>query len=259
MAEAIGVAQWPMEGFVMNTATIATMDAVEIKCTIRPDQELRAARAMEVDEDTADIRLIYFYDTPDLELFKAGVVLRARLVKGDTDDSTVKFRPVEPASIPRDWQRWKGFKLEADWVGDHVVCSASLTGLQQRDEIDEVAKGKRAIGKLFSSDQERFLTEFHKGPVGFEKLRVMGPIRVLRWKPKHETFSHELTLEEWRLPSGDEPVEVSIKAPPNEALQARKEFETHLRELGLDPEGAQDTKTRTALEYFARSLKEAEA
>ena len=34
MAEAIGVAQWPMEGFVMNTATIATMDAVEIKCTI---------------------------------------------------------------------------------------------------------------------------------------------------------------------------------------------------------------------------------
>jgi hypothetical protein len=112
---------------------------------------------------------------------------------------------------------------------------------------------------LFSSDQERFLREFHKGPVGFGKLRVMGPIRVLRWKPKHETFPHELTLEEWRLPNGDELVEVSIKAPPNEALQARKEFATHLRELGLDPEGAQDTKTRTALEYFAGILKEAEA
>ena len=240
----------------MNTTAI---NAVEIKVTIRADQELRAEREMEVDEDTADVRLIYFYDTPDLNLFNAGVVMRARLVKGDADDSTVKFRPVEPASIPRDWQRWKGFKLEADWVGDRVVCSASLTDLQQRDEIDEVAKGKRAIGKLFSSDQERFLREFHKGPVGFGKLRVMGPIRVLRWKPKHETFPHELTLEEWRLPSGEELVEVSIKAPPNEALQARKEFETHLRELGLDPEGAQDTKTRTALEYFASILKEAES
>ena len=243
----------------MNTTAMAAMDAVEIKCTIRPDQELQAERAMEVDEDTADVRLVYFYDTPDLDLFKAGVVLRARLVKGDADDSTVKIRPVEPASIPSDWQRWNGFKLEADWVGDRVVCSASLTDLQQRDEIDEVAKGKRAIGKLFSSDQERFLTEFHKGPVGFGKLRVMGPIRVLRWKPKHETFPHELTLEEWRLPSGDELVEVSIKAPPNEALQARKEFEMHLRELGLDPEGAQDTKTRTALEYFASILREAES
>ena len=109
--------------------------------------------AMEVDEDTADVRLVYFFDTPDLDLFKAGVVLRARLVKGDADDSTVKFRPVEPASIPKDWQRWKGFKLEADWVGDRGVRSASLTSLQQRDEIDEVKKGKRAIGKLFSSDQ----------------------------------------------------------------------------------------------------------
>ena len=243
----------------MNPTEMAAMDAVEIKCTIRPDQELRAERAMEVDEDTADVRLVYFYDTPDLDLFKAGVVLRARPVKGDADNSTVKFRPVEPASIPRDWQRWEGFKLEADWVGDRVVCSASLTVLQQRDEIDEVAKRKRAIGKLFSSDQERFLREFHKVPVGFGKLRVMGPIRVLRWKPKHETFPHELTLEEWRLPSGEELVEVSIKAPPNEALHARKEFETHLRKLGLDPEGAQDTKTRTALEYFASTLKEAES
>jgi hypothetical protein len=185
----------------MNTTAMAAIDAVEIKCTIRPDQELRAERAMEVDEDTADVRLVYFYDTPNLDLFKAGVVLRARLVKGDADDSTVKFRPVEPASIPRDWQRWKGFKLEADWVGDRVVCSASLTDLQQRDEIDEVAKGKRAIGKLFSSDQERFLREFHKGPVGFGKLRVMGPIRVLRWKPKHETFSHERILESGDFPA----------------------------------------------------------
>ena len=67
----------------MNTTAMAAMDAVEIKLTIRPDQELLAERAMAVEEDTADLRLIYFFDTPDLDLFKAGVVLRARLVKGD--------------------------------------------------------------------------------------------------------------------------------------------------------------------------------
>ena len=212
---------------------------------------------MEVDEDTADVRLVYFFDTPDLDLFKAGVVLRARLVKGDADDSTVKFRPVEPASIPKDWQRWKGFKLEADWVGDRVVCSASLTNLQQRDEIDEVAKGKRAIGKLFSSDQERFLREFYKGPVGSESCASWAQSACCAGGRSTRLFASG-SSKSGRLPSGDDLVEVSIKAP-NEALQARKEFETHLRELGLDPEGAQDTKTRTALEYFARILKEAEA
>jgi hypothetical protein len=236
-----------------RSSALAEMDAVEIKVTVRPDQELRAERAMELNEDTAEVRVIYFYDTPKLDLFNAGVALRARLVKGDDDDSTVKFRPVEASSIAKDWKRLKGFKVEADCVGERIVCSASLTAIQKRDEIDDVAKGKRAIDKLFSKDQERFLTEFYKGSVDFGKLRVMGPIRVLRWKLKHESFPHELTLEEWRLPDGEDLVEVSIKTEPSKAAQAQKQFDEHLRGLGLDPQGAQETKTRTALEYFAKA------
>ena len=242
-----------------KSRALAAMDAVEIKVTIRPDQELRAERAMEVNEDTAEVRVLYFYDTPDHHLFNAGVALRARLVKGDADDSTVKFRPVEAARISRDWEQLEGFKLEADCVGDRVVCSASLSALQQRGEIDDVTKGKRSIDKLFSKDQERFLNEFYKGPVDFGRLRVMGPIRVLRWKLRHKNFPHELTLEEWRLPNGEDLVEVSIKVPPKKAPQAQKEFDKHLREFGLDPKGDQQTKTRTALEYFAKTLKEAQS
>jgi hypothetical protein len=238
-------------------APMSAMDAVEIKVTVRPDQELRAERAMELDEDSADVRVIYFYDTPRLDLFRAGVALRARLVKGDDDDSTVKFRPVEAKAIAPEWKKLDGFKLEADCVGPRVVCSASLTEMQKRDEIDQVAKGKRPIHRLFSKDQERFLGDFYAGSIDFEKLRVMGPIRVLRWKSEHEDFPHQLTTEEWRLPDGDDLVEVSIKVPPGKAVSARKAFDRHLRKLGLDPEGAQETKTRTALEYFAKGFRKA--
>jgi hypothetical protein len=242
-----------------HARALAHMDAVEIKVTIRPDQELLAERAMELNEDTAAVRIIYFYDTPQLELCDAGVVLRARLVKGDDDDSTVKFRPVEAAKIAEEWKQLKGFKLEADCVGDRVVCSASLTVLQKRDEIDDVAKGKWPIEKLFSKDQERFLGEFYKGPVDVAKLRVLGPIRVLRWKLTQKGFPHELTLEEWRLPDGEDLVEVSIKTLPEDASQAQKDFDKHLRNLGLDPKGAQETKTRTALEYFAKAYGKAKS
>ncbi|WP_380878551.1 hypothetical protein ACFB49_17410 [Sphingomonas sp. DBB INV C78] len=230
----------------------AGMDAVEIKVTIRPDQELRAERAMEVNEDTADIRLIYFYDTADLDLFEAGVALRARLVKGDDDDSTVKFRTEKRATVSQEWMDLEGFKLEADCVGERAVFSASLTHLQKRDEIDEVANGERPIHRLFCQDQERFFKEVYKGPNDFENLCVMGPIRVLRWKLEHKGFPHRLTVEEWRLPNGDDLVEVSIKVPPDEARSAQKAFCDHLEKLGLDPQGAQETKTRTALQYFAK-------
>jgi hypothetical protein len=64
-----------------------------------------------------------------------------------------------------------------------------------------------------------------------------------------------LTTDEWRLPDGEDLLEVSIKVEPDEAATARRAFESHLRELGLDPAGAQETKTRTALERLARTLK----
>ena len=47
------------------------------------------------------------------------------------------------------------------------------------------------------------------------------------------------------------------RALPPEALEAQMEFVAHLRKLGLDPEAVQGTKTRAALEYFAKILKEA--
>ena len=128
---------------------IDAMDAVEIKDTIRPDQELRAERAMELEADTAEIRVVYFYDTPELTLFDAGTVLRARLVKGDDDDSTVKFRPVDASKISGEWRRVEGFKLEADFVGDRVVCSASLTSSVARQVRRSVDMSSRS--RIWSS------------------------------------------------------------------------------------------------------------
>jgi hypothetical protein len=90
-------------------------------------------------------------------------------------------------------------------------------------------------------------------PIKFEQLKTLGPIRVLLWKTRHEGFPYELTSEEWRLPDGQDLLEVSIKVKPDESQKAMKAFEKHLRELGLDPHGAQETKTRTALEYFVSS------
>ena len=78
---------------------------------------------------------------------------------------------------------------------------------------------------------------------------------MLRWKTRHLGFAHELTAEEWRLTDGEDLLEVSIKVEPGQAATERKAFESHLRELHLDPAGAQETKTRTALKYFVQTLK----
>ncbi|MEP7270209.1 MAG: hypothetical protein ABI882_01835, partial [Acidobacteriota bacterium] len=225
----------------VKVAPVATqgIEAVEIKVTMRPDQELQALRALKLDEDSAEIRIIFFYDTPKLTLFKAGIVLRARLVKGDADDTTVKIRPVIPQAVGEGWKRVAGFKVEADRTGERVVCSASLTQMRKRSEIDAAAEGRRSIEKLFSKDQMRLVAESSAKPIDFAALQVMGPIRVLCWTTVHKGFKHKLTSEEWRLPDGEDLLEVSIKVKPADAAKAQEEFENHLRGLGLDPHGAQ--------------------
>lgn len=223
-------------------------DRVEIKVTVLKDQEAVAIEALGLDVAQAHGRSIYFYDTRGLDLYKAGVILRARQIEGGAPDSTVKIRPVDPQAIAPEWLRAPGFKLEADAVGDKVIRSASLTAEQGPDEIQQVAWRKRAISKLFSPDQERFLAAMHPGPVDLDALEVLGPIPALRQEIAHPALVHRICAELWRLSDGSHLVELSIKCPRAEANVARKVFEGFLAGIGLDPRGSQETKTRRALD-----------
>jgi hypothetical protein len=55
--------------------------------------------ALESQDLEAEHREIFFFDTPQLNLFEAGLVLRARIVQDGADDSTVKLRPVVPSEL----------------------------------------------------------------------------------------------------------------------------------------------------------------
>jgi hypothetical protein len=232
-------------------ATAGT-EAVEVKATVVDRDEARALRKLAIERKDGQPRRIFFYDTHALDLYRSGVALRAREMDGDECDSTVKIRPVEPKHVAARWREEKGFKIEADVVGADVIRSASFSVAQNRKELDEVAGGARAIAKLFSCDQEAFLAEMARVPVDFAKLVPLGPVAVLRWKCRHDGFPYyELCVEEWRLPDRRDVIEISIKAKQPEAAAAQAALEGFLVELGIERETREQTKTRTALEYFA--------
>ena len=62
-------------------------DSIELKLTV-PELAYRStAAALGVDPLDAQIRQVFFFDTPDLRLNKAGVVARARRIQGKDSDS----------------------------------------------------------------------------------------------------------------------------------------------------------------------------
>jgi hypothetical protein len=63
-----------------------------------------------------------------------------------------------------------------------------------------------------------------------------------------------MVAEMWLYPDGARIFELSTKCLPDEAFQVAAEARLFLSEHGIDLSGEQQTKTRTALEYFAAEL-----
>jgi hypothetical protein len=74
-------------------------DSVELKLTVPELHHASTVAALGMDPLVAQIRQVFFFDTPDLALDKAGVVVRARRIQGKGDDSVVKLRPVVPGEL----------------------------------------------------------------------------------------------------------------------------------------------------------------
>ena len=236
---------------------IAGVDAIEIKVTI-PDAQIEEALnryALSVDND--EERFIYFFDTPDLALFEAGVIARARRIIGDQHDSTVKFRPVNPSEVSATWRACEGFKLEADASETAVTKSASLTKPVAKGLIKQVIAGTKGIGKLFTREQDEFLAAMGRQPIDYDALRVLGPLTANRWKFTAPACPWPITAELWKRSDGARLMELSIKAPAVQAAVAIGGFMALLAEVGAERDAAQQTKTRWALEHHAAALRDA--
>jgi hypothetical protein len=200
---------------------------------------------------------VFFFDTPDLALNKQGVVVRARRVQGRGDDTVVKLRPIVPDELPPSVRKAKTMVVEVDAMPGGYVCSASFKGsLGPGDAVRQVAAGDRAIRKLYSKEQRAFYAAHAPEGLGLDDLSVLGPINVLKLKFSPKGFSRRLVAELWLYPDGERILELSTKCAPNEGFQVAAETRAFLADRGVDLYGEQQTKTKTALDFFARNLQE---
>ena len=134
------------------------------------------------------------------------------------------------------------------------VCSASFKGTADNDAIRQVAAGDRPIRKLFSKAQRQFFAAHAPKGIELDQLSVLGPIPIIKLKMNPKDFGRRVVGELWLYPDGSQIVELSTKAEPSEAFQVAAELKSFLSDLGVDLAGEQQTKTKTALEFFAGQL-----
>jgi hypothetical protein len=243
------------EQFQKMAALVKDADSVELKLTIPQAAHRTTIASLGMDPLDAQIRQVFFFDTPDLTLDKNGVVVRARRAQKKGDDSVVKLRPVVPNDLPGAYRKSPNFGIEVDAMPGGFVCSGSMKRALGPGVVRESLLGGKPIKKLFSKEQRAVFAEYAPEGVTLDDLEMLGPIFVLKLKYVPEGFARPLVGEMWLYPDDRWILELSTKCAPNEAYQVAGEARAFLAERGVTLGGEQQTKTRTALEYFAGRLK----
>ncbi|MGN6429278.1 MAG: adenylate cyclase [Gaiellaceae bacterium] len=233
-------------------ATIKEVDSVELKLTVPEPAQLSTIRALGLDPLQTQIRQVFFFDTPELALDERGLVVRARRSQRKGDDTVVKLRPVVPSELPAELRESPNFGVELDASPTAAVVSGSLKGVPSKATVLAATSGERPVRKLFSKEQQRLFAEHAPEGVTLDDLTVLGPIFVLKLKDSPEGFDRSLVTELWFYPDGSRILELSTKCEPSETFQVAAESRAFLASRGVDLGGEQQTKTRTALEFFAQ-------
>jgi len=233
-------------------------DSVELKLTVPESDQRSTVNALGMDPLAAQIRQVVFFDTPDLALDKAGVVVRARRIQGKPGDSVVKLRPVDPDTLRPELRRSPAFNVEVDALPGGFVCSATMKGvIGPKADVREAVFGRAPIRKLFTKEQRAFYSEHAPDGIALDDLSPLGPITLLKLPFTPPEYGRKLVAEMWFYPDGSRVLELSTRCGTDDAFQRAAEARAFLSQHGIDISGEQQTKTRKALDHFAEYLRAA--
>jgi len=235
-------------------ALIGSSDSVELKVTLPAEAHRTAIRTLGLDPLDAQIRQVFFFDTPDLQLHQQGIAVRARRVQGKGGDTVVKLRPVVPDELSEDARRSAAMNVEVDAMPGGYVCSASMKGKVPNENVLEAVGGARPIRKVFSKEQRAFYAAHAPEGLELDQLSILGPTFVLKEVVTPPELGRRLVAELWLLQDGSRILELSTKCAPAEAFQAAVEARAYLEGLGLELSAEPQTKTKAVLEFFAAEL-----
>jgi hypothetical protein len=229
-------------------------DSVELKVSV-PDADRRSAVAsLGIDALDAQVRQVVFFDTPDLTLNRIGVVVRARRIQRKPGDAVVKLRPLVPDDVPPAVRKSPTFGVEVDAMPGGFVCSGTMKAELDDAVVKDAIAGRLALRRLLSKEQRALFSSKAPDGLQLDDLSILGPVNVLKLKFTHEGYSRRLVAELWFYPDGSRILELSTKCETTEAFEVAAETRVFLAEHGIDLLAEPQTKTKSALRFFANEL-----
>ena len=222
-------------------SAIGRVDRVELKAIVDGDLET-AMSVLGTKVGRPRMRRVYYFDTPDLELHRRGVIVRARVTDIRGEDVAVKVRHPAPERL----RCPNGLAVELHALPLETAWSASRRRRLRSGTIERALVRHRPVRHLLGKRQRALLASLAGEEIDVDNLLVLGPVQVVRLRSG--SAKERIGVEGWVLPDGSRIVEVSAKCHPARSCSAAARFRDLIRAHGIDLAGQQSTKTRISLE-----------
>jgi hypothetical protein len=214
----------------------------EVKLLLAPTQVQAATTGLQASGEAHG--LVYFYDTPALDLLSKGVILRLR--EGAEIDLTAKLRPVAGEKFADPSGGRERYKCEVD-LNDGVENQSF--SVQDKYVTAKAPETGEELFRLLSEGQKKLLEET-KVQIDWKRVKRIAEIRSTSWATRAKSPMGKLSLELWEWPGGSI-LEVSTKVTPDAGQATYARLRDIAKKNGLALNANQRSKTATALEQIA--------
>ena len=114
--------------------------------------------------------------------------------------------------------------------------------------------GIAPLNKLLSSEQRAFYRKHAPEGLTLNSLSTLGPIFLLKMLFWPKSLGRKVVAEFWLYPDGSRVLEISTKCKPEETFKVGAQLRAYAAKRGITIESGQQTKTKSALEFYAREL-----
>jgi hypothetical protein len=216
----------------------------EVKLLLSPSQVKAAIAGFQAHDEAHG--LVYFYDTPTLELLAQGVILRWR--EGAKMDLTAKLRPPQGAPL----MDTPGGQYECEMDLNDGVETKSLS-LESKDLAVKAPESGEALLTLLSEGQKQLLKDA-KARIDWRRVQRMTEIQSTSWTSHKKGPEGKVSLELWQWPGGSI-LEVSKKVEMEAGQATYAELKDIASRNGLALSTDQRSKTATVLSAIAHANK----
>ena len=204
-----------------------------------------------MDPIDAQIRQVFFFDTPDLALYQAAWSCARAGSRRKADDAVVKLRPVVPDALSRQAAELPGFGVEVDAMPGGFVCSGRLKRARRRRPRQGGHHGRPADPQALQQGAARALRRPRA-----RRHRARRPRCSARSSCSSFGSRRRASTASWSPSCGCTRTTPACWSCPRSASRPRRSTSPRRRArtstgAGRRPQRQQEAKTRRALEYFS--------